>query len=145
MTTVRTSPEQLLELYKSSVTAKDQVAFMSIYAEDAVIFDAWEAWAYRGHREWAPVVKAWFESLGDETIKVSFDEVEVTTSNDLSIVHAFINYTSRSPSREAARSMDNRLTWTLSLRAGVWEVIHEHTSAPVNFDGGKIILKREAV
>jgi ketosteroid isomerase-like protein len=41
--------------------------------------------------------------------------------------------------------MNNRLTWGLQKTGdGGWEVIHEHSSAPVEFDTGKVELQRKA-
>src|SRR6266851_9883530 len=39
------------------------------------------------------------------------------------------------------RSMDNRITWVLRKnRDGAWKIIHEHTSAPADFDTGRVTL-----
>ena len=42
------------------------------------------------------------------------------------------------------RSLDNRLSWVLRPRGGRWQVVHEHTSAPLAHEDGKGILKRPA-
>ena len=41
------------------------------------------------------------------------------------------------------RSMDNRITWVLRRSVdGAWKIVHEHSSAPVDFDTGKDSLRR---
>ena len=41
------------------------------------------------------------------------------------------------------RSMDNRITWVLRKNSeGAWKIVHEHTSAPVDFETGKATLRR---
>jgi ketosteroid isomerase-like protein len=38
--------------------------------------------------------------------------------------------------------MNNRLSWGLRKTGGSWKVVHEHTSAPVEMETGKVDLKR---
>jgi ketosteroid isomerase-like protein len=38
--------------------------------------------------------------------------------------------------------MHNRLTWALKQENGAWKIVHEHTSAPVDFKTSKVILQR---
>ena len=38
--------------------------------------------------------------------------------------------------------MQNRLTWVLKQKDGAWKIVHEHTSAPVDFETAKVILQR---
>jgi ketosteroid isomerase-like protein len=38
--------------------------------------------------------------------------------------------------------MENRLTWALERRGGEWKIVHEHTSAPADFETAKVRLRR---
>jgi ketosteroid isomerase-like protein len=39
--------------------------------------------------------------------------------------------------------MNNRLTWALrKTDRGKWKVVHEHSSAPIDFETAKVILNR---
>jgi ketosteroid isomerase-like protein len=41
--------------------------------------------------------------------------------------------------------MSNRLTWGLEKSVeGGWKVVHEHSSAPVDFETGRVQLERVA-
>jgi ketosteroid isomerase-like protein len=42
--------------------------------------------------------------------------------------------------------MTNRLSWALRRQpTGEWKIVHEHSSAPADFETGKVTLKRQAV
>jgi uncharacterized protein (TIGR02246 family) len=140
----RIAPERLPELYRDAVAAKDEAAFLSMYAEDAVIFDAWEKWVYKGRSAWATVIRDWFASLGTNTTDVSFTEIDLSTSGSLGVLRAFITYSTRDAASGKLKSMENRLTWVLRQTSDGWMVAHEHTSAPADFLSGKVILKRNA-
>jgi hypothetical protein len=38
--------------------------------------------------------------------------------------------------------MHNRLSWTLARRGAGWRIVHEHTSAPIDFGTMKAMLAR---
>jgi ketosteroid isomerase-like protein len=38
--------------------------------------------------------------------------------------------------------MTNRLTWALRKTGGAWKVVHEHSSAPIDFESAKAMLQR---
>lgn len=41
------------------------------------------------------------------------------------------------------RVMQNRISWVLRTTGHVLRIVHEHSSAPIGFDDGKAILRRE--
>jgi len=156
--------ESLLDTYKTAVFQKDVEAFVSIFDDDVRIFDMWE-WVYNGVTPWREMVKSWFGSLGTERVVVTFDEVQIQKGSDdgqipmegdMAVVSAFARFAAISEKGEELRHLQNRLTWVVrkisEKRAfggnvarsgrGVWKVIHEHTSGPV--DGGtmKVLLQR---
>lgn len=135
--------EELLERYRAAVYAKDVDAFIALYAQDARIFDMWGSWAYQGAGDWRAMVSEWFGSLGEEKVAVEFDGVQTTTADGFATVSAFVAFKGRSAAGEDLRSMDNRLTWALRKEPdGGWKIIHEHTSAPLDFETGKATLQR---
>ena len=132
----------MLEAYAAAVHAKDVDAFISLYGENVCVFDTW-GWSYDGADEWRKVVTDWFGSLGTESVVVELKELESVFTEDLSVAHAFVTFKGLSAEVEELRTMDNRLTWALQLGGdGSWKVVHEHTSAPANFEDGKITLHR---
>ena len=87
-------------------------------------------------------VEAWFTSLGAETVKVTFDDVQSSGEPDFAFVSAVVTYAGFSAQGEPLRAMQNRLTWVLKTTGHVLRIVHEHTSAPVGFDDMKAILLR---
>ena len=132
----------LLESYRDAVYAKDVEAFVAIFADDVRVFDMWGAWSHDGIDAWRRMAEEWFGSLGDELVRVEFDDVQTTVSDDVAVLSAFVTFTGLSADGEELRSMNNRLTWGLRKADGTWKVVHEHTSAPVDMATGKVDLKR---
>lgn len=79
---------------------------------------------------------------GDELVRVEFDDVQTTVSDDVAVLSAFVTLSGLSADGEELRSMNNRLTWGLRKADGTWKVVHEHTSAPVDMTTGNVDLKR---
>ena len=145
--------ESLLETYKNAVFHKDVEAFVSIFDEQVRIFDMWE-WVYNGVGPWREMVKGWFGSLVTERVVVTFDEVRIQAGDEMAVLTAFARFAAIAENGEELRYLQNRLTWVVrktseeretpvrSGNRGVWKVIHEHTSGPV--DGGtmKVLLQR---
>jgi ketosteroid isomerase-like protein len=136
------SIDRVLETYQAAVLAKDVEALMRLYDPRVRIFDAWGIWSYEGAASWQMAVEAWFTSLGDGKVKVSFDEVQVSGSPEFAIVSAFVTYAGLSAQGEPLGAMQNRVTWALKKSGHVPRIIHEHTSTPVGFEDMKAILQR---
>ncbi|HET7128348.1 MAG TPA: nuclear transport factor 2 family protein [Gaiellaceae bacterium] len=135
--------EAVLEAYRAAVDAKDVEAFVAIFSDRVRVFDMWGRWSYDGIDEWRAMATDWFGSLGDERVRVDFQDVEIIHGDEIAFLHAFVTFTGLSADGEELRSLDNRLTWGLSrLGDGTWKVLHEHTSAPVDMETGKVTLER---
>lgn len=143
MTNLEKQIKRVFEQYESAVLAKNVEAFMGLYVQDVRVFDTWGAWSYDGAPAWRQAVHQWFVSLGDETVRVKFEDVQADGGQDLTLVSAIVSYASISAEGTELRSMQNRLTWALTRREGALKIVHEHTSAPVGFDDLKAILRRE--
>lgn len=133
---------QALAGYAAAAHAKDVDAFIALYADDVHLFDLWDAWSLRGIEVWRNAVTEWFSSLGDEQLVVTADQVESTCDGDLAFGHAILTYAAFSADGKALRSLDNRITMTLRRQGGIWKIVHEHTSAPVDPVSLKATLKR---
>ena len=135
--------EQMLESYKAAVDHKDVGAFVALYDDDVQVFDMWGRWSYDGAEAWRGMATEWFGSLGGERVAVEFDDVRIVVGEVVAAAHALVTFKGLSADGEELRSMHNRLTWTLQRSdSGTWEVVHEHTSAPVDFETGKVMLQR---
>lgn len=133
---------QVLDAYKAAVFAKDVDAFVALYDQDVHVFDMWGKWSYSGLEAWREMVTDWLGSLGTERVAVEFDNVQTTLAQDVAVVHAFVTYKGLSAEGEALRAMQNRLTMVLERKGGAWKIVHEHTSAPADFETLKVILER---
>ena len=135
--------EDVLDWYRTAVYDKDVESFIALYDDDTRVFDLWGKWLYRGSAEWRKPAEEWFTSLGDDLSSPEFHDVEIEIDQGLAAVHAFITYRGLSADGKELRSMDNRITWIVRKNAGGdWKIVHEHTSAPADFDTGKVTLRR---
>jgi hypothetical protein len=89
----------------------------------------------RGLEAWRATIDGWFSSLGDESVGVSFSNVETRGP----LAHMFVRYAGLSAAGEELRAMSNRMTWV--VEGG--KVVHEHSSAPADLATGKVILGGE--
>jgi len=133
---------RIMESYQAAIYAKDVEAFMRLYDQTVRVFDAWGVWSYDNAEAWQRTVESWFNSLGIERVKASFDEVVLSEGRDSAIVTAIVTYAGVSPEGSTLRTMQNRLTWGLRTRGHVLRIVHEHTSAPIGFEDQKAILQR---
>jgi uncharacterized protein (TIGR02246 family) len=133
---------RVFEAYKAAVFAKDVEAFLAQYDEDVHVFDMWGEWSYNGLEAWRGMVSDWFGTLGTERVAVGLDDLQTIVAQDVAVAHAFVTYKGLSAEGRELRAMHNRLTWALKQKNGVWKIVHEHTSAPVNFKTSKVILQR---
>jgi len=134
----------VFEAYRAAVAARDVDGFCKLYRQDARVFDAWETWSYEGRDAWRKVIEYWFGSLGDETVAVSVEHVQVTAGAGFAIASAGLTYAAISPAGELLRSMQNRLSWGLVKENDGWLIVHEHTSMPVAHEGMRAITSRPA-
>jgi ketosteroid isomerase-like protein len=132
-----------LDTYKSAVLAKNAETFMHLYDPEVRVFDAWGIWSYEGAVAWRVSVEGWFSSLGNETVRVTFEDVKIIGEPNVASMSAFAKYAAFSAQGEELRSMQNRISWVLKSRGHVLRIVHEHTSAPIGFEDTKAILKRE--
>ena len=132
----------LLESYQQAVFQKDLEAFASIFDEKVRVFDTWQRWTYDGLTAWREMAAGWFSSLGTDRDVVTFEDVRIEETEELAIATALVRFTAISAQNEALRYLENRLTWVAQKKAGVWKIIHQHTSGPVDFESMKVILRR---
>src|SRR5262245_47241197 len=132
----------MVEAYKSTVLAKDVDAHVALYGENARLFDMWGEWSLEGRDAVRAMVAAWFGSLGEDRVAVRMDDLQATAGDDVVAAHAFVTYAAISSEGRELRSMQNRLTWVLCRNAGEWRIIHQHTSAPIDFETMKVSLRR---
>ncbi len=133
----------VLEAYQAAVFNKDVDAFMRLYDQQVRVFDAWGVWSYEGAAAWRGMIEGWFSSLGAERVKVTMDDVQIAGGQELAVVSAIVSYAGVSAEGEDLRAMQNRITWALKPEGSGWKIVHEHTSAPIDFNDSKAILQRQ--
>jgi uncharacterized protein (TIGR02246 family) len=133
---------RFLQAYQAAVAARDVDALVALYDEDAEVFDAWGAWSHRGRAAWRAVARDWLAAHDDGRHVVEFEDVRTELAPGLAVVHAFVRYAWLDAAGTRRRAMDNRYGAVLRLRDGGWKVVHEHTSAPIDFETSKAIMKR---
>jgi ketosteroid isomerase-like protein len=137
------SVARLIDAYAQAVLDKDVDAFMRLYDPGVRVFDTWGAWSYEGAGAWRKMIEGWLSSLGNESVRVTAEDVRIIGGPALCVVSAFFKYAGISADGQQLRAMQNRLTWTLAPDGSGWKIVHEHTSAPVRFEDGKAILERK--
>jgi len=134
--------ESLFETYKKSVFQKDVETFVSIFDEKVRVFDMWQRWSYDGLSDWREMVENWFGSLGENKDIVEFDDIQIQSTDEMAFASAFVKFTAVSEKGEELRYLENRLTWVIQKRENSWNIIHQHTSGPIDFQTMKVILQR---
>ncbi|MBM3114785.1 YybH family protein [Jeongeupia naejangsanensis] len=130
-----------LAAYKAAVLAKDVGAFSALYDDEVLIFDMWGAWSLQGIDAWRNLVRDWFASLGDERVIVDIAQPHSAQADTLIVGHAILTFTAIAADGQVLRSQSNRITMALKRIGNDWKVIHEHTSAPLDFQSQQAILR----
>lgn len=126
------SPQDFPQVYSDAVRNKNVEAFAHLYSEDARIFDMWDEWSMSGREACRNMAKEWFSSLGSEHVVVTFSDVEYTASSDLASMICFVRFAAHDEKDTLLRFLDERMTVIFrKTKSDPWEVIHQHTSAPV--------------
>ncbi len=134
--------QRALDTYRSAVLAKNVETLMHLYAPDVRVFDTWGVWSYEGADAWRIAVEGWFSSLGNEQVRVSFDDVKVVADAGFASMSAIVTYAGLSADGQVLRAMQNRISWAMKISGHVLRIVHEHTSAPIGFENQKAILER---
>lgn len=124
--------QDFFNIYAQAAWDKDIEKMTELYSEQVVIFDLWENGYQTGLPAWAEVIKEWLSTLGEEKVKVIFEMIALHESGDVGFGSALITYQAIATDNTVLRSMKNRITLGFRKEQGVWKVIHQHTSAPIN-------------
>jgi uncharacterized protein (TIGR02246 family) len=139
----RAEIRRLLDRYRECVLAKDPAGLLALYRDDVRVFDFWDTWSREGLPAWRANVEQWLGSLGDETVRVAFDDVRIEAGEGLASASFVTTYAAVAATGEVLRSMQNRGTWNLSRDAdGAWRIFHEHTSGPIRSADLQGLLQR---
>lgn len=132
--------EDFFKIYQTSAWQKDPMAMINLYDEQAIIFDMWDQGYEVNPLAWNKTIKDWLGSLDEEKVKVDFDMVSIHQSDNIGFASALIGFQAISSEGAILRSMRNRITLGFTKSDYGWKVIHQHTSAPISFEGLTAIL-----
>lgn len=79
-----------LETYKSAVLTKSAETFMHLYDPEVRVFDTWGIWSIEGGAAWRVAIEGWFSSLGNETVRVTFEDVKIMGEQDFGLMSAIV-------------------------------------------------------
>ena|SRR5215218_6234603 len=124
--------------YAKAISAKDIDAVMSFFAPDVVSFDiAIKTLRYVGadrkRREWQQAFTVY------RSIAYDVRDLNVTMDGELAVVHAVNHVKGTLAGGEVT---DLWVRWTACFRRidGIWLVVHDHVSVPVDLENGQAVL-----
>ena len=132
--------EEVLENYKTSVLEKDVEKFLRSYSENIHLYDCWAKWECNGLEEWRKSVESWFQELSDEGIdlKVTFSDMSTEEGESVAFANCAITFAAYAQSSsEKLRQITNRFTFGLCKMNDSWQIVHEHSSLPIDPATGK--------
>lgn len=132
----------LAERYQRGAQALDMEAFLELYAEDVVIFDASFAVPMTGRDAWRNAVKEWFGALdADQRNVAEIRELTVSGEGDVVAAHGLARYAMLEQDGSVMYEMTNRLSWIVRLgQDGEWRIAHEHTSVAIDMSTGTALF-----
>lgn len=138
-------PADILRAYSEAIKARDIGAFMDLYDENALIYDSFGQWVFRGPAEWRESVVGWFEAMPHGGFGEPHNVV-VHAGDTVAGIAADINYGGFNAEGELSEHMFNRFTATLGRDSPdrPWRILVEHTSLPLAMEGMRPIFKDEA-
>lgn len=134
MNTIMKDIKDFFAIYSQAAWEKDTEMMIGLYHENVVVFDMWEKGYEKGLTSWTNSIVEWLTSLNEERVKVTFEKVEAHEKADIGFAYAIIGFQAISPENNVLRSMKNRISLGFVKNEGIWKVIHQHTSAPINFN-----------
>ena len=134
----------VMHKYATAVYERDVAAFINLYTGNVRIFDAWDAWEYRGATQWQHPISAWLTSHVSEKLTVTFDQMAVHGSESCVAVTALVTYARASAEGTVLGAIQNRLTWVLKIHRDIVQIVHEHTSVPVDFQEMKALTMQHS-
>lgn len=133
--------ESLLDAYSQAVYQKDIDQLMTLYTDDVVVFDAFDNWEYRGKAAWGEAVERWFTDLGDDLMRITFNQTHVEFDDNVGGLSAEVHFEGISAVKDYA--MTNRITLGLRREGNDWKISHEHTSLPVKQTTGQSFRRED--
>ncbi|GAA4535223.1 YybH family protein [Amycolatopsis samaneae] len=128
----------LVRARAEAVRAKDVAALLGRYDENVVLFDAVGELRERGVAAERARLVAWFAAY-DGPITLTIRHIEVAASDGIAFAH-YVFQVRGTMTDGTAVSMWVRSTVGFRATAGVWRIVHEHSSVPFDAATGEALV-----
>ena len=132
--------QDVLENYKTSIFERDVEKFLGSYSKEIHLYDCWGKWECNGLSEWRESVESWFQELSEEGVdlKVTFSDISIEECESVAFAKCTITFAAYAQSSsEKLRQITNRFTFGLCKVNESWQIVHEHSSLPIDSATGK--------
>jgi len=132
--------QEVLENYKTSIFERDVEKFLHSYSENIHLYDCWGKWECNGLWEWRKAVESWFQELSEEGVDliVTFSDMSIEEGKSVAFAKCAITFSAYTQSSsEKLRQITNRFTFGLCKMNESWQIVHEHSSLPIDSATGK--------
>lgn len=128
---------QFFDSYAQAVYQKDVGQMMELYHEDVTVMDAFDLWVVRGKSAWEEHVRSWFSSLENDLMRVSFRDMTILSDDNLATAYGTVLYERIGETEKPP--LDCRVTFFFLKTNQGFKIIHEHTSAPLGYEDGRMM------
>ena len=137
----QTQIQNLIDSYRQAVINKDVEKVMALYADDIVSFDAVKALQFKGK----PAYRAhWQECMemcpGPHIFE--FHEITIEPSQEIAFAH-WLAHCGGTNEKGETQACWMRVSQCYRQDAGLWQIVHEHWSAPFEMQSGATLFNLE--
>jgi uncharacterized protein (TIGR02246 family) len=134
----QTRIQNLIENYRQAVMAKDIEKVMALYADDIVSFDAVKALQFKGKPAYRAHWQACMEMCaGPHTFE--FEEISIESSENVAFAH-WLAHCGGTNEKGETQACWMRVSQCYRQEAGLWQIVHEHWSAPFDMQTGATLF-----
>jgi len=118
------------------VHKRDLDRVMSHYAPDVVAFDAIQALQFKGRQAYQEHWKMCLDMCGG-ALTMTTRELDIQVEGSLAVAHAIIRCAMDQEDGSPGEGGYSRMTTTYRRKSGIWLIVHEHFSAPIDMATGR--------
>ncbi|MCO8314437.1 YybH family protein [Pseudomonas mandelii] len=134
----QTQIHNLIDTYRQAVMAKDVEKVMALYADDIVSFDAVKALQFKGKAAYRAHWQECMEMCPGPHI-FEFHEINVVPSQEIAFAH-WLAHCGGTNEKGETQACWMRVTACYRQEAGLWQIVHEHWSAPFDMTSGAALF-----
>jgi uncharacterized protein (TIGR02246 family) len=134
----QTQIQNLIETYRQAMMAKDVDKIMTLYADDIVSFDAVKALQFKG--------KEAYRAHWEDCMKMcpgphifDFQDIRIEASQEIAFAH-WLAHCGGTNEKGETQACWMRGSACYRQEAGLWQIVHEHWSAPFDMQTGAALF-----